>query len=308
MDKVVSILETALPVFLALGMGMLCRRTGFLSREAIDALKKVVINLTLPGVLVGAFATAEYSASTIVLPVLVYLLCCLALGLGFVLIRVFRVKSRLAPFIASGFEAGMLGYALFSLLFKDVSVSKFAILDLGQTLFVFTLFKILLPGKTDLKAIGKDMVRTPILWAVLAGVLIGATGLFGLMEKRGISGVLTSATDFISAPTGMIILLTVGYDLVPKEIPWKRTMGLIAMRLAVMAVILGITVLLNRTILNGIIFEWAMVLMVILPPPYVIPVFADEPAERVQISSALSALTLVTMLLFAVMSVLTGLQ
>ena len=46
------------------------------------------------------------------------------------------------------------------------------------------------------------------------------------------------------------------------------------------------------------------VLMVLLPPPYVIPVFADEPAERVQISSALSALTLVTMILFAVCTVL----
>ena len=308
MEQLVSILETALPVFLALALGMICRKTGFLSREAVDALKKVVINLTLPAVLLGAFATAEYSASTIVLPVLVYLLCCLALGLGFGLTKLFRVKGRLSPFIASGFEAGMLGYALFVLLFPEVSVSKFAILDLGQTLFVFTLFKILLSGKTDLKAIGKDMVRTPILWAVLAGVLIGATGLFGLMEKSGVSGVLTSVTDFISAPTGMIILLTVGYDLVPKEIPWKRTMGLIVLRLAVMAVILGITVLLNRTLLNGIIFEWAMVLMVILPPPYVIPVFADEPAERVQISSALSALTLLTMLLFAALSVLTGLQ
>ena len=308
MEQAISILETALPVFLALGLGMLCRKTGFLSREAVDALKKVVINLTLPAVLVGAFATAEYSASTIVLPVLVYALCCLALGLGFGLTKLFRVKGRLAPFIASGFEAGMLGYALFALLFPEVSVSKFAILDLGQTLFVFTLFKILLSGKTDLKAIGKDMVRTPILWAVLAGVLIGATRLFGLMEKAGVSGVLTSATDFISAPTGMIILLTVGYDLVPKEIPWKRTMGLIVLRLVSMAVVLGVTVLLNRTVLNGIIFEWAMVLMVILPPPYVIPVFADEPNERVQISSALSALTLVTMILFAALSVLAGLQ
>jgi len=61
-------------------------------------------------------------------------------------------------------------------------------------------------------------------------------------------------------------------------------------------------VLLNRTLLDGMLFEGAMLLMVILPPPYVIPVFADEPQERVQIASALSALTLVTMILFAVCS------
>jgi hypothetical protein len=62
-------------------------------------------------------------------------------------------------------------------------------------------------------------------------------------------------------------------------------------------------ILLNRTILGGMIFEGAAILLFILPPPYVIPIFADEPSERVQISSSLSALTLITMVLFAVMSV-----
>ena len=198
--------------------------------------------------------------------------------------------------------------ALFALLFPGVSAAKFAILDLGQTLFVFTVFKILLSGKKDLKAIGRDMATTPILWAVLAGVLLGATGLYGKLQQWGVGSILDACTDFVSAPTGMIILLTVGFDLVLREIPWKKTAGLVAMRLGVMAVILGILILLNRTVLNGIIFEGAAVLMVLLPPPYVIPVFADEPRERVQIASALSALTLVTMILFAVCSVFVGLQ
>lgn len=303
MEQVVSVIRTALPVFLALALGMLCRSKKFLSREQMDGLKKVVINLTLPFVLLNAFASAEYSPAALILPAVVFGVCILALVLGFVLIRLFRVKSRLAPFLASGFEAGMLGYALFALLFPDVSISKFALLDLGQTLFVFTLFKILLSGKKDLKAIGKDMVTSPILWAVAAGVLIGATGLYGKLHSWGVGGILDDATSFLSAPTGMVILLTVGYDLVLRQIPWKKTGGFIAMRLAVMAVCLGVVVLLNRTVLDGMIFEWAMVLMCILPPPYVIPVFADEPEERVQISSALSALTLVTMVLFAVCSV-----
>lgn len=304
MDKLISVLETALPVFLALVLGMWCRSRQFLTREGIDSLKKVVVNLTLPFVLLNAFATAEYSLAALVLPIMMFVICCVALALGYAIIRLTKMQSRLAPFLASGFEAGMLGYALFVLLFPDVSVSKFALPDIGQTLFVFTLYKILLSGKKDFKAIGRDMAATPILWAVLAGVLIGATGLYGKMQQWGISGILDSATSFLSAPTGMIILLTVGYDLVIKEIPWKKTAGLIAMRLAVMAVCMILMVVLNRTVLNGMLFEGAALLMVILPPPYVIPVFADEPAERVQISSALSALTLVTMVLFAVLSVI----
>lgn len=299
----ITITETALPVFLALALGMLCRQKCFLSREGVDALKKVVINITLPAVILNAFASAEYSISTIALPVMVFVLCCVALVLGYAIVRLFRFKSRLAPFIATGFEAGMIGYALFVLLFPGESTSRFAILDLGQTLFVFTLFKILLSGKTDVKTIARDMAATPILWAVLIGVILGATGLYEAMGNWGVRGILDSTTSFIAAPTGMIILLTVGYDLVLKEIPWKKTAGLIALRLVVMAIILGIMILLNRTVLGGIMFEGAAVLMCILPPPYVIPVFADEPGERVQIASALSALTLITIILFAVYSV-----
>lgn len=304
MEKIAGIIETVLPVLLALSLGMLCRSKGILSREGIDNLKKVVINLTLPFVLLGAFASAEYSAKALLLPSMTFVICCIAMALGFLVIRLSRIHSRLAPFLATGFEAGMLGYALFALLFPDESLSEFALPDIGQTLFVFTLYKILLSGKTDWKAIGKDIATTPILWAVAAGILIGATGLYDQMGNWGIRGIFDSATSFLSAPTGMIILLTVGYDLVLKEIPWKQTAFFIAMRLAIMAICLGICVVLNRTVLGGILFEGAMLLMVILPPPYVIPVFADEPEERVRISSALSAMTLVTMILFACITVI----
>ena len=308
MDKLIAMVETALPVFLALGLGMLCRKKGFVTRAGIDTLKKVVVNLTLPFVLLNAFATAEYSVAALILPALMFGICCLGLLVGFGVTRLFKMGGRLSPFLASGFEAGMLGYALFTLLFPDVSVSTFALPDIGQTLFVFTLYKILMSGKRDFRAIGRDMVTTPILWAVFAGVLIGATGLYGKLQQWGVSGILDSATSFLSAPTGMIILLTVGYDLEPSRIPWKQTGGLIALRLVSMVICLGVMIGLNRTVLGGMLFEGAVVLMMILPPPYVIPVFADEPAERGQVSSALSALTLLTMVLFAGLSILVGIQ
>lgn len=303
MERVIAVIGTVLPVFLALALGMLCRSKNILSREGVDALKKVAVNLTLPFVLFDAFAKAEYSLQTLVQPVLVFVVCCVALGLGMLVIRISGSKSRLAPFLASGFEAGMLGYALFVMLFPEVSASKFAILDLGQTLFVFTLYKVLLSGKREFKVIGRDMVTSPVLWAVALGVVTGATGLYAQLHQWGVGGVVDSVTGFMAAPTGVIILLSVGYDLVLREIPWSKTAGFIAMRLGVMAVMLAAVISLNRTVLSGMIFEGAAVLMFILPPPYVIPVFADEPAERAQISSALSALTLVTVVLFAALSV-----
>lgn len=303
MENLFRILQTALPVLAALALGVLCRKLNFLTRDGVDTLKKVVVNLTLPAVVFAAFATAEYSLQTIAIPVLMFLLCCAGLGLGKVLARLLRLPGRVTPYLAGGFEAGMLGYALFALLFPQASSARFAILDLGQTLFVFTLYKALLSGGKETKSLWKDIVNTPILWGAFAGLLVGATGLFAWMTRNGSAAVVTSLTDFLSAPTGMMILLAVGYDLDFAQIRWRETARFVVLRLAAMAILFAVLLLVNRTLLHGIIFEGAALLLFILPPPYVLPIFADEPSQRAQISSALSALTVVTLLLFAVMTV-----
>lgn len=308
MDKVISVLATALPVFLALAIGMFCRKKNFLTREGVDTLKKVIVNLTLPFVLFASFAKVDYSLSALAIPGIIFVTCCVMLGLGFLVIKITRTNSKLSPFLASGFEAGMLGFALFALLFPDESQSQFAILVLGQEIFVFTLYKMLLTGKASLKAVIKDFVTSPTLIAVILGIIVGATGLLDLFDKWGVSKIIFAITDTISAPTGTIILFAVGYDLVLREIPWRKTIGMMAMRLGIAGAMLGLIILLNRTVLDGMIFEGAAVLLFMLPPPYVIPIFADEPSERAHISGSLSALTLVTMILFAVCTVVLGLR
>lgn len=304
MTTLIRVIETALPVLAALILGMFCREKKFLSRDAIDALKKVAVNLTLPFVLLNAFATADYRGNALVQPLLIFVLCVVALGIGWVLAKLLKLPGKLPPYLASGFEAGMLGYALFVLLFPGDSTASFAILDLGQVLFVFTLYKGLLSGKDGLKAVVKDILVSPIIWAIAAGVIIGATGLYRAMGTWGVAGILDSLTSFLSAPTGVIILLTIGYDLVLKEIKWLETSRYIILRLVTAAILIGIILLVNRTILNGMIHEGAAILLMILPPPYVLPIFADDPNQRTAISSALSALTLVSLIIFAVMTAL----
>ena len=303
----ITVIQTALPVFVALAMGMWCRSKGFVTRDGVDTLKKVAINLTLPFVLFDSFASAEYSLTSLVLPMIMFLVCCAMLALGFFIVRKSKMNSKLAPFVASGFEAGMLGFPLFALLFPNESLSRFAMLVLGQEIFVFTLYKMLLTGKTSPKAILQDLMSSPTLIAVILGILVGATGLYRQLGVWGVSGIVDAVTSFVSAPTAMIILLAMGYDLVIRQIPWKKVTGLIGMRLGIAGAMLALLVLLNRTVLHGMIFEGAAVVLFILPPPFIIPIFSNEPSERVQISSALSAMTLVTMVLFALVSLVVSL-
>ncbi len=302
MENLIRVLETALPVFVTLGIGMLCRAKGILTRDGVAQLKSVAVNIALPAVLVASFATAEYSKGSFAIPALMFLLCCVALGLGALLCRLFKLPGKITPYLMTGFEAGMLGYGLFALLFKGEASSRFAIIDLGQVLFVFTVYKILLSGKAGLRSVVREALSSPVLWAIFVGLLLGATGLYDALKPSGVSGVIDSLTSFISAPTSVLILISIGYDLVPGEIRWKKTIAVVALRLLVMAAMLGLALLANRFLLDGAMHTGALVLMFILPPPYVLPVFADAADERANISSALSVLTLLSILLFAVMS------
>lgn len=301
MTVLLSALQTALPVLLALALGMLCRKKSILTKSSVDVMKRIVIDITLPAVLLDAFATAQYDRSAVIVPGIMFLVCCLALVMGFGFTKLFGL-GKLPAFLATGFEAGMLGYSLFVLLFPNEPSSYFAIVDLGQVVFVNTVYKILLTGKGNKKDILRDIVSSPIIWSIVIGVILGATGLYAAMGKIGVSGLLDALTSFIAAPTGMIILLVIGFDLDLGEIRWKDVFSLVSMRIIIMAVLLALVLALNKFLLGGMMHTGAVILMFLLPPPYMLPIFSTDESQSVRLSSAISALTLVTMLLFTILA------
>ena len=302
MGNVIQICNTILPVILMLAIGMICRQKKLLSREGISALKSVVVNITLPAVMVNAFATMEYSGKNIILTLMMFGICLIAWILGKVIKNVFHMESRFIPFLTTGFEAGMLGYALFMLLYGSDRISDFASIDLGQVLFVFTLYKILLgldgQEKVSAKGLVKDMIQSPTVIAILAGVLLGATGLYDLLAGPGISSMIDACTNFVSAPTSAIILLTIGYDLVLDHIPWAAVGKVTVVRIAIMAALRVLAGLIVRAVGLGDSLDQALNVMMILPPPYVLPVFADDEKQREYVSSSLSVMTLITIIGF----------
>ena len=303
----IQICNTILPVILMLAIGMVCRQKKLLSREGISALKSVVVNITLPAVMVNAFATMEYSGKNIILKLMMFGICLLAWLLGKVIKNVFHMESRFIPFLTTGFEAGMLGYALFMLLYGAERISDFASIDLGQVLFVFTLYKILLgidgQEKISTRQLVTDMMKSPTVIAIIAGVLLGATGIYDMLAGPGISSMIDACTSFVSAPTSAIILLTIGYDLVLDHIPWAAVMKVTVVRIAIMAGLRVLAGVIVHAVGLGDSLDQALNVMLILPPPYVLPVFADDEKQREYVSSALSVMTLITIIGFIMLAI-----
>jgi len=172
---------------------------------------------------------------------------------------------------------------------------------------VFTLYKVLLAmdsnEKADVGKLVREMALSPIIIAIIAGVLLGATGLYRALVPSGISGMLDACTAFVSAPTGAIILLTIGYDLVLDDIPWAQTAKVVGLRLVIMlALRTALVALLGAIWPAATSLTAAINVMFILPPPFVLPVFADDADQRTYVSSALSVSTLVAIAGFAIMA------
>ena len=306
MSRLIEVLQTVLPVALMLLIGMVCRSRKLISREGVNALKSVVVNIALPAVLLNAFATTRYTFMDVVIPLLMFLVCLAAWALGRAGAKLLHMPSRFVPFLTTGFEAGMLGYALFNMLYGSARTAEFARIDLGQVLFVFTLYKVLLglggKEKANMGQLVKEMALSPIILAIAIGVLLGATGLYQTLIPFGVSGIFDACTDFIATPTSAIILLTIGYDLVLSDIPWRETGKVVALRY-------GIMLVLGAALIGALRLLWpeanltaAIVVMFILPPPFVLPVFADDADQRVYVSSALSLSTLAAIVGFAVLA------
>lgn len=299
----IQILNTIIPVILMLCIGVIARRSKLLSREGINALKSIVVNITLPAVMLNAFATMDYSVNNILMTAVMFVSCVAALLLG----KLAAGGSRFIPFLTTGFEAGMLGYSLFMLLYGSENISAFAYIDLGQVLFVFTLYKILLGADSDDKpkasVLVREMLTSPTVIAIICGVILGATGIYRALEGIGVSSLIDACTDFVSAPTGAVILITIGYDLVLSDIPWKSVIRVLVSRIVIMALLrVGVGAVVHA-IGMGDILDPALNIMFILPPPYVLPVFADDEKQRNFVSSSLSVTTLATIVCFIILTV-----
>ena len=305
MTQTIRVLEMILPVALMMGIGMYCGRRAILTQDGIAAVKKVAVDISLSAVVFSAFAAAEYSLRTAVIPAIMFVVCLVAWALGQTAQKRLVGQSRYLPALTTGFEAGMLGYTLYSILY-GADVSAFAAVDLGQVLFVFTVYKLLLghmnPGAPRLN-VRRDILSSPIIIAIAAGMLVGATGLYKKLDQWGVAGIVDACTAFVAAPTSALILLSIGYDLVSGQVRWGQAVKAVGVRLVIMAVLgTGTLFLLRGLFGQDVALERAIVLMFLLPPPFVLPIFADDDQERSSIASALSLSTLVTMAAFVVLA------
>ncbi|MEI8095776.1 MAG: AEC family transporter [Spirochaetales bacterium] len=304
-----ALLPDLLPILVLIALGALLGRRGFLQAPAVEGFKKLIASVTLPVLLFTAFSRMTLQSSLYAEAALVFAACG-ALGLaGVGLSRVLKLPRPATGLLFQGFEAGMLGYALFTTFFGVANIPAFASADLGQVLFVFTvLMAQLLAGekgtKMRLAEVVGNTLRSPVIWSIGLGLLSSA--LFpqasGLAWGKG--GLLDPTLALVGGATTPLVGLVVGFGLKDGIPALRSCLLVVALRLALTAALGAVLAYVVLPAL-GLLYSKALMILFLLPPPFVIPVFRTKAEDGPYIASTLSLHTLASLTVIVALVLLT---
>ena len=300
---VTQILSMVLPVLAMILLGRLCAKQGILNDERHAGLKAIIGDILLPVVLFNAFFTAQYDGKLLLVFAMVFSSCLLALLAGYALKKFVKPYDRYMPLLMTSFEGGMLGYALYALVAGQDQTSVYAMVDIGQTMFAYTVFLAALKsaegGRMTPKAMISNMVHNKACIGMTLGIVLGALGVHKAIAPTSFGTVLAELISFITAPTSALILLVVGYQLNFSRKLMKPVAITLALRTVVMLAIFGVvSAILFAIIEYDKLLMLALMLQYTLPAPFIIPLFADLKEDGEYVSTSLSLGTLLSVVLF----------
>ena len=286
-----------LPVFLLILLGVLLRRIRLVRPESVADIKKLVVNVTLPAALFLAFSQVTIEPRYLLIVVTVFVACWLVLLLGRRLHGALRIDSPFMPSLLTGFEAGMMGYAIYGAVYGADNLWKFGIVDLGQVLFVFFVLvpglKRLSAGATSFSDTLLGFLKTPVILAILAGLLANQVRINELATASALVGSVLETLRLIGNLTTPLVAIAIGYELQLRAGELSKPVRTIATRLLIWvpAGLAFSLLVVGRLLHLDTAFQAAGLTMAILPPPFVIPLFMPN-AEEADVNYVVNALTL----------------
>ena len=288
--------------------GVVMARRGWLGEAAVQGLKVLITNVTLPLLLFRAFLQLEPDARNAVLALAVFAAVAVMGGIGALLTRALRLPTPETRLLFQGFEAGMLGYALFVALHGAERLPAFAALDLGQVVYVFTALLVQMSVleqhrvRASITFPWRDVASSKVLWAIFGGLAISHVAPGFAAALAGPEGFAAAVFDTVGGLTTPLVCLVIGASLaagIPRD-------GAIVKVVALRTVVgLALGLVFAFLVVPALGFdEWyarAAIVLFLLPAPFVIPVYhRGNPAF---VSSVLTLSTLVSIVLISVLAV-----
>ncbi|ACL70976.1 AEC family transporter [Halothermothrix orenii] len=311
----IAILSKFIPVVVLMGIGYYLRVKTYISQNTVNDIKKLVVNIALPALLFNSFLNVNFQVNYLYIIIMVFLGNLILLFTGYKFKGFIGVDDEYVPLLFSGFEVGMLGIPLFTAVFGIENVKYIGIIDIGHEIYIwFVLLGILLTlkkGKQSYKQLARSFITSPIIIAILMGMVFNTAGIPGLLKNIYLYNGIIDSISLLSNITVPLILLIIGFELDFKANSVRLPLKISALRLifaVLVAGLIGFTFVdflkLNRM------YVLALMVMFILPPPFIIPLFIkeDKDKDKSYIYNTLSLHSLISIAAFMAVSLLASIM
>lgn len=317
MEQTIQIVNKVLPILLLILLGFWIRYKGILASKTIDELRTIVVNIALPAVLFISFLNIELKSAYFVIFIVLFFLCVALFFLGKIIRKQFKIRYSYFPYLITGFEYGMLAISLFGAAYGLEKIGYIAIVDLGHEIFIWFIFLPLLLIKRDSaqnpKEITKSFFSSPVIIAILASIFLNIIRAGNLLYQLPITGGVMATLDFLRNLTVPLILIIVGYGVKLNREGLSEALVVSLIRLGILIPLVFVlnTYLIRNNLHLEKFFEIAMFTLLIMPPPFIVPLYANEKLdveEKSYINNVLTLHTVISVSIFLVYFILNPLM
>lgn len=306
MENFLSLLETLVPIFVCLGLGVLARKKQVLTSEQNQGIQQFVLKFCIPCVLFNSCLQSKLGSESLVTMAMLLPILFLSALWAFWARKKFLHYHNL-PMLFAGHETGMLGLPFCMILFGATEAYRMGVLDMTQGLITIPVMVILSTATGKNISIGgiiKRVLLSPMLIMSAVGFALGLSGAADWLDSIGIGPIITGTTSFMAQPVSAAILFTIGFNFSLKgEARGKilKITGLcLAFAVASCLIMQGILCLVPNV---DAMTRWVVLLYCMLPASFLAPGLAKNEEESVVASGVCSVMTVVTLIVFCVIAV-----
>lgn len=305
MHVFVTVAQVVAPIFAAILLGMLAKRKQWVTVENVQGFQSFVMKIGLPCAIFNSCLTARIGAES---------LSSMALALPTVLagaLWAFRYGRKKLPYynlpqLFCAQESGMLGIPLFMILFGADQAYRMGILDLTQSVVAIPVIAILSSdaGENPTPSqVLRKVFSSPLMIMSLLGLALNFSGAGVWMANRGILGILTETTGFLSQPISALMLFSVGFNFSLAKDCRQDIFRISALHFAAFG-LAGLAIQGLLFLVPGVdaLTRWAMFLYCMLPGSYLAPSLGRSEADYQVASGVCSVLTVVCLAIVCVMA------
>jgi len=175
-DNLMDAVNQVLVLSIMMVIGIYARKKGFIDDRVEKGLSAILINITLPLMIINSFclefdrAIMGNAIKIFFYSVVIHLV--LLILSRYIYIKASDRKKPLLIFTTSFSNCGFMGYPVLNSIFGEIGVFYASIFTMVFTALVWTIGVSLFTGKISMKEASKSILKNPSIWAVIIGIII----------------------------------------------------------------------------------------------------------------------------------------